>query len=191
MTGRLLAALALLVSGLVLGPAAPAAACSCALMNAKAYVQRADYAFEGTTTQVRTTDDEAVYRFSVDTVYRGDVHRTQDVVTALAPGDAVSSCEERLPVGTPRLLLGSVDDEGRLTFGLCEEPSWTLDDPFTDKLRAALGTGSEPLAGKDLVEIDAVRRDDLRWIGLVVGVVGLVGVGWTALRRWRTRPSAS
>ncbi len=189
MIGRLVAVLALLVSGLVLGSAAPAAACSCELLGAGHYVQRADYAFSGTTTKVRGSDDEAIYRFSVDTVYRGDVRRTQDVVTPVAPGDAVSSCESRLPVGGSWLMLGSVDDEGRLTFGRCQDPPWSLDDPFTDTLVTALGTGSEPIAGKDLVEIDRVRRDDLRWVGLGAGVIGLTVLGWVVLRRRRPRHS--
>ncbi len=191
MTGRLLAALALMVSGLVLGlvvgPAAPAAACSCVRLGADQYAQRADFAFLGTPTKERSTDDERVYRFTVETVHLGDVRRTQDVVTELAPGDAVDSCEQRLPLEEKVLAMGTVDDEGRLSFGRCQWPAWGLDDPFTDRLVKALPTGSEPLAGKDLVEIEATRREDLRWVGLAVGVIGLVTLGWVAVRGWRAR----
>ena len=191
MIGRLVAALALLVSALVLGSASPAAACSCVRLSPGAYAERADFAFVGTTTRERATDDSAIYRFTVDTVYLGEVRRVQDVVTPRAPGDAVDSCEERLPEGSTRLVLGTVDDEGRLTFGQCQEPAWTPGEPFTDRIVAALGTGSAPVAGKDLVEIDRTTRDDLRWIGLGVGVIGLAGMGVLARRTWRARRPAA
>lgn len=184
MVGRLVAALALLVSGLVLGSAAPAAACSCVYPDVRAIAAGADYAFSGVVTQERELDLVAIYRFRVDTVYRGDVRRTQDIVTARQPGNAASSCDLTLPEDEDLLVVGSVDDEGRLSLRACDRVGghfWRT-DPFADRVAAAFGVGVRPMPGRDVLA-EAERPDWSRWSTGVVGVVGLAGLAVLARRR--------
>lgn len=170
MLPRLLAVLALLAGGLVLGPAAPAAACSCARLTPEHYAARADVAFVGTATSERAADGELVYRFTVATVHAGRVSRTQDVVTPRTG----SSCDQRLPLDRELLVLGSLDAHGRPSLRDCQDVGWYVEDAFAGKVAAALGPGAPPLPGRSVVEGASSR--DLLWSAAAVGVVGALGM---------------
>lgn len=84
------------------------------------------------------------------------------------------------------VVLAHEDEAGRVAANLCTG-SATSADPSYDTLLAALGTGAAPMPGEDTVELDRWRREDLRWWGLAVGVVGLAALGVIVRRRWLPR----
>jgi hypothetical protein len=95
-------ALAFLVVGVVSATvsSAPAGACSCAGFTEEMSFERADVVFVGEVQGVErpsvvasSTDDPAVWTFSVDEVFKGDAARTQGVVT----DPYGSSCGLELP----------------------------------------------------------------------------------------------
>ena len=181
MTARLLAVLGLLVGGLVLATAAPANACSCVTDQPDQFAENSQFAFVGVLQQQRSNDYEVAHRFAVETVYKGDVHRTQDVVT---PNLDEAGCGVEWEPGSQMVVLGYLDDEGRLASNLCSG-SGTTTDPADDAVVAALGTASAPLSGESLVELDRSTQDLLRWFTLALGVIGLAALGVLARRRWR------
>lgn len=183
MTARLLAVLGLLVGGLVLATAAPANACSCVTDQPDQLAANAEFAFLGVLEEQRADDDEVAHRFAVETVYKGDVHRTQDVVT---PHLDEAGCGVEWEPGSQMVVLGYLDDEGRLASNFCSGSGPTT-DPSDDAVVAALGTASEPLSGQDLVELDLSTQDLLRWSTLAVVVIGLAALGVMTRRRWRRR----
>ncbi|WP_416955048.1 hypothetical protein ACNKF0_00645 [Nocardioides sp. T5] len=172
MVARLFAVLAVLAGGLVLGSAAPAAACSCARLSPQQYADRADVAFVGTATSERAADGALVYRFTVDTVHAGRVSRTQDVV---APRTG-STCDQRLPLDRELLVLASVDARGRLSLQDCQDAGWDAEGAFAGKLTAVLGPGTPPLPGRSEVEAEGTAMPDLLWSALAIGVVGALGL---------------
>lgn len=183
MIGRLLGVLGLLLAGLVLLPAGPAFACSCVTDQPDELAANAEFAFAGVLASQRSDDDVIAHRFAVETVSKGEVHRTQDVVTARADGD---TCRVEWEDGAEMVVLGYVDEEGRLAANLCTGAATTT-DPSYDALVAAVGTGGEPLVGRSVVELDRWRREDLRWFTLAVGVIGLVALAVQVRRRRRPR----
>ena len=182
MVGRRVAVLALLVSGLVLGSATPAAACSCVTDQAQELVDSAAVAFVGVLRSQRVGDDDVVHRFTVTTVYRGEVHRTQDVVTPTG-GDA--ACGVEWKPGVRMVVLGYVDEASRVASNVCTG-STMLGASADGPVVARLGTGSEPLAGEGLVELGISGGDAVRWLSVALGAIVLTGVGRIALRRRRT-----
>lgn len=172
MVARLLAVLALLAGGLVLGSAAPAAACSCARLSPQQYADRADVAFVGTATSERAADGALVYRFTVDTVHAGRVSRTQDVV---APRTG-STCDQRLPLDRELLVLAGIDARGRPSLEDCLDAGWDAEGAFAGKLTAVLGPGTGPLPGRSAVEVEDTALPDLLWSALAIGVVGALAM---------------
>ncbi|HSF35895.1 MAG TPA: hypothetical protein VLA70_07265 [Nocardioides sp.] len=172
MAARLLAVLALLAGGLVLGPAAPAAACSCALLSPEEYAARADVAFVGTATSERAADGEVVYRFTVETVHAGRVSRTHDVV---APRTG-STCDQRLPLDRELLVLAGLDPRGRPALRDCLDVAWYAEDVYAGKVAAALGPGTQPIPGRSEVEVEDTTVRDVLWAAAAVGIVGALGM---------------
>lgn len=181
MTARLLAALALVVVGLVL-PASPATACSCVGLET-VLEQEPEVAFVGVLRRQKADDSKVINRFAVKSVHAGEVHAVQDVVS---PVD--SSCGVDWSDGAKVLVLGRLDDEQRIATDLCTSAVEGAEG-YDDAL-AALGEGTEPLAGSDVVERDGFFRRDHLWIRLVVGVVGLAGMAVLAARWLRSRRRA-
>lgn len=117
---RLLVAIGLGLSSLVLLGAGPAQACTCVQMNAAASAERADQVFVGTV-EGRATGDgmpqEVRYTVAVDAVYKGDAAGRVEVTT---PGNPGSCGLPTLPTGEPviwfaserNLAGGRPDEEG-------------------------------------------------------------------------------
>lgn len=185
MIGRLLGALALVLvlAGLVLLPAAPASACSCVTDQPEQYLAQADFAFSGVLRSQRADGHDIAQRFVVEAVSKGEIHRTQDVVT---PNLDRAGCGIGWGAGAELVVLGHVDEEGHLASNLCSGSAATT-DPSYDAMIAALGTGSEPLPGRSVVELSVSSRKDVRWFTLAVGVIGLAAVALQVVRRRRGR----
>jgi hypothetical protein len=181
-TARLLTALALVVGGLLLVPAGPAAACSCVRDQPDQLAEQASVAFTGVLQKQRADDEDVAHRFRVQTVYAGDVHRTQDVVT---PNGGEASCGIEWETGADMVVLGYVDEEGRVAANLCTGSALRTDATY-DTVLEALGEGADPLPGQALVELDRFRREDLRWFSLAVGVIGLGALAVVVRRRRRS-----
>lgn len=179
MTARLLTALALLVGGLLLVPAGPAAACSCVRDQPDELAEQAPVAFTGVLQSQRADDDDVAHRFRVRTVYAGEVRRTQDVVT---PNAGEASCGIEWETGADMVVLGYVDEAGRVAANLCTGSTVRTDAAY-DAVLEALGEGADPSPGRALVELDRFRREDLRWFSLAVGVIGLAALAAIVRRR--------
>jgi hypothetical protein len=175
---RLLTALGLLVAGLVLGGSGGAAALSCVTDQPAELADNAEVAFVGVLESQRSDDDVVAHRFSVEAVHKGEVHRTQDVVTSRQGSEAVE-----WSAGEEMVVLAYVDEEGRIASNVCMG-SAASGEPSYDAVVAELGAGAEPVPGTSAVEFDRFRRSDLRWFMLFVGVVGLAALGGM-LSRWR------
>lgn len=186
MISRLIATIGLLVAGFVLLPAAPASACSCVAGDPDELAEMADWAFVGVLKKQRADDDDVAHRFAVKTAYKGDVHRTQDVVTVNADSAA---CGVDWTGGDTMVVLGRLDEEGRLATNRCGGSAASTGASY-DAVVAALGTGSAPLPGQSVVELDRWQRDVVRWFTLAVAVIGLFGLGVLARRQWRARRPA-
>jgi hypothetical protein len=181
-SARLLAVLAVLVGGLLLVPASPAAACSCVSDQPAELAAQAGVAFTGVLQEQRADDKDVAHRFRVQTVYAGDVHRTQDVVT---PQGSEASCGVEWETGADMVVLGYVDEQGRVAANLCTG-SAVRTDPAYDTVLETLGEGAAPLPGRSVVELDRFRREDLRWFSLAVGVIGLTALAVLVRRRFRS-----
>jgi hypothetical protein len=181
-TGRLLAALGVLVGVLLLVPAGPASACSCVSDQPAELAEHAGVAFTGVLQEQRADDDDVAHRFRVRTVHAGDVHRTQDVVT---PTGGSAACGIEWDTGADMVVLGYVDEEGRVAANLCTG-SVARTDPSYDTVLEALGEGAAPSPGRSVVELDRFRREDLRWFSLAIGVIGLTALAVLARRRLRS-----
>lgn len=183
LVSRLGATLVVLVGGLLLVPASPAAACSCVRDQPAELAVQADVAFTGVLQEQRADDEDVAHRFRVQTVHAGDVHRIQDVVT---PRGGEASCGIEWETGADMVVLGYVDEEGRVAANLCTG-SAARTDPSYDTVLGALGEGAAPLPGRSVVELDRFRREDLRWFSLAIGVIGLTALAVLARRRLRSR----
>lgn len=178
LVARLLAALAIAGICLVL-PASPAAACSCVGID-RVLRDDPEVAFVGVLKRQKADDSKTINRFAVEEVFRGAVHRTQDVVSPVR-----DTCGVEWTFGDRALVLGSRDDAGRIATNLC---SYVVEGAEEyDAAVATLGEGTEPLVGSEVVERDGLFRRDHLWVRLVVGVVGLVVLGVMAARWLRGR----
>jgi len=115
-------------SAAVLGTVRPAAACSCAKTYTDAEaLAAADAAFLGTVRRVETPgpetpSDSVTWRFTVESVFKGDVAMKQDVVTALMEescGVEFNAGDRYLVFAVGRGLLGQTLPAGQLSAYLC------------------------------------------------------------------------
>lgn len=166
------AALAVQAGGLVLGAAAPAAACSCVSDDPVELAGRADVAFVGVLSGQRSDDDVVAHLFTVEEVLSGDVRRSQDVVT---PNAGEASCGVEWATGATMVVLGHVDDRGRVASDLCSG-SVPAGAAAYDATLEALGEPREPRPGRSMVALDATDAQELLWAAAAAGVVGALGM---------------
>ena len=159
MVARLLAVpavLAVLAGGLVLGPVGPAAACSCVTNDPVELADHADVAFVGVLTSQRSDDDVVAHLFTVEDVLAGDVRRSQDVVT---PHAGEASCGVEWATGATMVVLGRVDERGRVASDLCSG-SVPAGAAAYDATVEALGEPRDPLPGRSMVALDPTDAQD-------------------------------
>lgn len=169
---RLLAALAVLAGGLVLGTAGPAAACSCVSDDPADLAHRAEIAFVGVLAGQRADDHVVAHLFTVEDVRSGDVRRNQDVVT---PHAGQASCGVEWTTGVRMVVLAHLDEDGRVASDLCSG-SVPATAATYDATVQALGEPRDPLPGRSMVALDAAGGQGLLWSAALVGVVGAVGM---------------
>jgi hypothetical protein len=152
---------AVVAAGLVL--AAQASACTCLPVNLERDLPRADGAFVGTVLAASPRgDDEAVYRFRVEQVYKGDIENRIDVVSTRDS----AACGLELPVGERVGLL--LDREGVTWHGsLCGQV--------------------DPSAFLALTDVDDNTLPEINWGGYVVGTLVLGAGAFFLVRRLRHR----
>lgn len=192
----LLAAL-LTAAGLLV--ASPAAACSCAEADTAAYFADADAVFAGSlvSREVRRLDswtqssgDPALHVFEVETVYKGEVHEQQGVISA-ADG---ASCGLEPSGDGPYVVFATRDAgpaEGQYRAGLCGgtapvDPALVAEVEEVAGWAASEPGGDPPRSGSAGIEALGVRPiGDYLWLG--AGVLVLVGAGWRLRREGAAR----
>ena len=169
---RLIAALAVLAGGLVLGTAGPAAACSCTSDDPVELARRAEIAFVGVLAGQRADDHVVAHLFTVEDVRSGDVRRSQDVVT---PGGGEAACGVEWATGTRMVVLAHLDEDGRAATDLCSGSLPATAATYDDTVQA-LGEPRDPLPGRSMVALDTTSGQGLLWSAVLVGVVGALGM---------------
>lgn len=143
----------------VLALAADALACSCLPVDLARDLPRADGAFVGTLLARHERGDEAVFRFRVEQVYKGEIEDRIDVVSARDG----AACGLELPAGE-RVGLLLERDGGSWRSGLCSQVA--------------------PAAFLELTDVeDNLPR--LNWGGIVVGLLVLGAGTFFLLQRLR------
>jgi hypothetical protein len=140
---------------------ASASACTCLPVNLARDLPRADGAFIGTLLGSSPREDnQTVYRFRVEQVYRGDIDSRIDVVSARDG----AACGLELPRGERVGLL--VERDGEV---------W----------RGSLCGQVDPADLLALTKVDDNSLPDINWGGWVVGflVLGIAGVALVRKRR--------
>ena len=157
MIGRVLSAGAVAMTSLVMFGAAPAHACSCAPATVPEYAERADVVFVGTITAMESglaggsglagesgpAGSNVVYGVEVDQVFKGDVSRETEVVTA-SQGTACGLPD--LPEGEPLFFFAS-PGTGGLRVNSCDGTGSAL--VTAQAVTAALGEPREPSTVSD------------------------------------------
>jgi len=168
----LLPLLLLIVS--LFGPAGPARACSCALLEPNQLLEFAPTAFVGTVMEVPAVaargGGSVAYTFEVETVLAGEVPSVVDVTTA----DNSAACGFEATLGTRMAVFASDEGNGVLSSGLCS----TTDADLAIK---ALGPGTPPTGSSGHGPAGAVFDWQAVWLG-AGGLVVVAGV-WFAGRR--------
>lgn len=182
--------------------AAPASACSCATQTTAEYLGAADTVFVGrlVSREVQrsgpaissgsgpaiSSGDPALHVFAVETVYKGDAHEQQGVVSA----DSGASCGLELHGDGPFLVFAtrSTDlPEGQYMANLCGGTT-VLTPDLRAELAALTAVPIEPSEARDpLPGAAGTGPDDgLRLPALVAaGVLALTLAGWLVVRRRR------
>jgi hypothetical protein len=184
LAARVLSALAVAVTSLVMFGAAPAHACSCAPASVPEHAERADVVFVGTITTMESgpAGSNVVYGVEVDEVFKGDVTRETEVVTA---GQSTACGLTNLPQAKPLIFFAS-PGAGGLRVNSCDGTGEAL--PTTMRaVTAALGEPREQMSATDgLSGNDEDGADMAPWLaGGALLVVAAAG-GGVLLRRRRS-----
>lgn len=162
--------------------AAPAAACGCAAPS-RVVLADAEVVFSGTVRRETGLSDRRAFTVAVDRVFRGEVHRRQDVVTP----DRSSACGLAWRVGD-RVIAAGAPLGDAVSAELCGgSMSARLDGAGYDRALSTLGQGEAPLAGAGRAERAGLTYDQWRTGRLVLGVLGLCVMALVAFRALRGR----
>jgi hypothetical protein len=174
-----------------------ARSCSCAQPDLDSALTQADATFVGTLVEIRrptvmlSSMDESRFVFDVETVYKGDVHERQSIVT-VSDG---ASCGLELTLGTRAIVFARTDeyditpDAGEYGANLCNGTAAFAGVP------ASFGAGTAPLPGSSPIGADdgwASRLVRGVWYVAVVALgVGLAVMIARRVRRSRSAPPAA
>ena len=181
---RLLAGLVLLVSctASALLLTSGAAAASCAEPSAD-HLDTSDVVFSGVVSALRQSGDDRITTVRVDRVFKGDVTRRVDVSSPADEGDYSMTAVE----GDQLIVFGQLDD-GEVSSSLCLSVIGP-DEFYYEPILAELGEGAAPAPGYTKAESRTfgLTHDQFAAGRAIIGAVGLVAVGFLALRTWRAR----
>ncbi len=173
--------------------APPAAACSCAVGGGdRSAFEQADVVFVGDMSDYeRRSVGEARWTFTVSQVYKGEVAKTQPIVSAFSG----ATCGLELPKRGEFLVFasggagpGSDPGAGEYYAGLCGGTRSTTAGPLEAGLAIPRPLEGVEVAQQSEARVDGEPSNDRNIIGLVVGVVAVVGIGVViATRRRRHR----
>jgi len=146
LAARVLSALAVAMTSLVMFGASPAHACSCAPATVPEYAERADVVFVGTITETDGGSKARLvsYEVAVDRVFKGDVSRETEVVTA-SQGTACGLPD--LPEGKPLFFFATGSTSDSLSVNSCDGTGSAL--VTAQAVTAALGEPREPSTVSD------------------------------------------
>ncbi len=174
------------------GAAGRVHACSCASLELDDAFAMSDAAFVGTLVEIRRPDmtlssvDESRFVFDVETVYKGDVHERQSILTV----SSGASCGLELATGRRAIVFGTTDepgmtpDHGEYVANLCNGTAAFAGVPAT------FGAGTPPLPGSSAIGADDGWPSRLVRAAWYVGAVALAGgVVLYVRRRTPTRRS--
>lgn len=187
--------LGVVVAGMlmVLAPGT-ASACSCGISPLADRVSAADVVFVGTPTKGVKPEGDAVssadpvrWTFDVESVHKGDVTQTVDVISALDS----ASCGIPFEIDRPYLVFGVLNDE-TITAGLCGGTE-RLDQILAQDL-ASLGSstssavqGSSGKNTSDPAATSSGSSSGLVLVGVALAAAAVLGLGVVVLRR-RSHP---
>lgn len=192
MIRRVLVALALATTSLVMFGSAPAFACSCALATPAEYADRADAVFAGTITATDGGDRNdpggtVTYTVDVTDVYEGEVAPEVHVLTS-ASSTACGAIG--LPEGEPLMFFAAAPDDA-LTITSCGGTG-PATQVMVDDVVGVNGPGTAPVVQESRSEepIDEPESSAGPWLvgGALGGMAGAVLLGVLLRRR---RGSAS
>ena len=191
----LLLAAAISAAGLLV--ASPAAACSCAEADTATHFADADAVFTGTLVSrdvdhpdwpLMSSTDPALHVFAVDTVFKGEVHERQGVVSA---ADS-ASCGLALSGEGPFVVFASGDPDlpaGQYRSGLCNGTG-DLDDAVVAELTelaggaTSAGAGGEPPA-QGVAGLQGAGLGPVAVAAISIAALAVVAIAWWLLRRRR------
>lgn len=148
------------IGAVSLALAGDALACSCIPVNLARDLPRADGAFVGTLLSRQERGNQAVFRFRVEQVYKGDIENRVEVVSARGG----AACGLELPVGARTGLL--LQRSGA---------TWT----------SSLCSQVEPAAFLKLTDVADNTLPLINWGGYVVGLLVLGAGTFFLVRRLR------
>jgi hypothetical protein len=192
---RLVLAVLVVSSGLLLVTSGPAMACSCASEgSARIYLDSADDVVTGTLVEIKkppprllvSSGDPVTYLVDVDAVFKGDLGRD---VAFTSARDGASCGLEGMTVGV-RYLLFLYREGDRLSTGLCSgnaKSSTTSEAELVALTGPARAPSTDPTYGtpaSGVDEVDAPLALPLWVLGAgTAGIVGFVGSLWLRLLR--------
>ena len=173
-------------------------ACSCAEVTLDEALRGSDVAFVGNLVEIErpevmlSSTDESRFIFEVQSVYKGEVHQRQSIVT-VSDG---ASCGLELRSGRALVFATRegwdvTPDEGEYAANLCNGTRAIVTD---SDIPASFGTPAAPLPGSSPIGADDGLASELarNWVWVAVGV-GLLAAGITmlvvAFRRRRVSPA--
>ena len=175
----------LLAGGLVLlSPAAPAAACSCAVLTPDEQVDIASTVFAGTLVERDERGRQVVYGFEVDQVFKGSTTRTTRVRT----GEEEASCGlPNLTEGEDYIVLAAPvrEEDDQLFASLCGGTRGIAGAGDTDRIQSLTGPGRAPDPGGPRIADDEPLAPFVPYWAMGAIAAGAVGAIATVLVRRR------
>lgn len=179
----LLARVALLASctagALALGVGPATASC---VEPEAGFLDTSDVVFSGVVSALRQSGDDRITTVRVDRVFKGEATKRVDVAS---PADQVDSSMTAVE-GDPLIVFGQRDGDA-VTSSLCRTVLGP--DAYYAPILAELGQGTAPTPGHTKAEgrTFGLTHDQFAAGRAVVGALGLVAIGFLAVRAWRAR----